>query len=664
MRRKQILIHPERPSQTLISTALTLGCLLLFACASRNGWIIPDTDEIQKWRRLSETVETSHTGAVILLDEGSIEFIGTGQKTGYKLLQRHRVVKIDNRRGHKYANMVIPYSSQSKVVNIRARAISPGGHVSVLQDRDIYDVSFYPNFIFYSDHRAKMFTIPGIEDGTIIECLYDIEIYNRTLHHTWNFQADELTLHSCFTLVVPSGQEVYYHMRGIDLEADIQKNPKGGNFKNTYVWEAQNVPPLKSETGMPPRKELSMRLSIAPMGFKSWKDVSQWVADLTTPMTAPGDSIKNLARRLTLNTEEPHHKLRLLFEWVRDHIRYIAVEIGVGGYTPHPAKEVFENRYGDCKDMSVLLCALCREADIRSYISLISTWHNGIPDTILPSPTPFNHAIVFCPDIGQHGLWMDATAMECPFGQLPWYDQGLPALIAQTGESTLRVTPETPPDSNRVETFWEIGLSREGEASVTGRTCYRGSPASLLRRELILASPEERREWLAVFLARRCSGTEMDEYRFSGIETLDDSLCLHYHFRTDDFAGIHSDQIILRPWTAAQFELPDLFRSHQREHPVRFRFGSQEKMVWRMKLPESYTRQTPSFSDSVSSPNGRAIWSGWLEDRTFHSSRILTLTGEDVFPGTYPEFRQFLDEVRSRDRTEFVFRRKQSTISN
>jgi hypothetical protein len=104
-------------------------------------------------------------------------------------------------------------------------------------------------------------------------------------------------------------------------------------------------------------------------------------------------------------------------------VRYIAVEIGIGGYQPHDAEEIVTKRYGDCKDMVTAICALARRADVPVLPVLISTHDNGKPDTTLPSPLQFNHLIAFAPDVREEGVWMDATEKACRFTVLPWYDQ-------------------------------------------------------------------------------------------------------------------------------------------------------------------------------------------------------------------------------------------------
>ena len=137
---------------------------------------------------------------------------------------------------------------------------------------------------------------------------------------------------------------------------------------------------------MPPGSEIVARLALAPLEIETWEDVAEWFHKLAEPQIKAGKGVKELASTLTRGVENEEDKLRIIYEWVRDKIRYVAVDIGIGGYQPHPAEEVLGKRYGDCKDMTTLLCSLAREAGLEAYEAIVSTWQQGIPDTSLPSP--------------------------------------------------------------------------------------------------------------------------------------------------------------------------------------------------------------------------------------------------------------------------------------
>lgn len=632
-----------------------LWILTLIACAHRGDWAKRvDWKEIE-FENIPGQEEYPDAGALVLLDEGEMEIFGDNQ-TGLSVFEQHRIVKILNPRGHRYLNIAIPYGAQTKVENIQVRTISPEGKITVLDDKKIFDITFYPNFVFYSDKRAKLFTIPAVDDGSLIEYRYRLNIGSLTFWHSWNFQDVVPTLLSRFTLIEPSEWDVHYRLYGIDLESYVEESP--AKFKNTYIWETRDIPPLKSEFGMPPAKETVARLALAPVGIRSWDDVAQWYYDLSEPQIKGGSGVKNLASTLTQGVTDDREKLRLIYEWIRDHIRYIAVAIGIGGYQPHPAEEILRNRYGDCKDMTTLLCSLTREVGIDAYEVLVSTWQNGIPDTTLPSQLQFNHAIAYCPTLGDNGVWMDATAKGCPFDQLPWYDQGLPVLVVgDEGEAMLPTTPRVPSDSNRTIIDWRVELDSSGTGAVEGRSLIWGAYASDLREELIYTSNHNQRQWLETWLADRCSGAVLDSFRIGGKDPVQDPLTLSYTFRTRTFAVFRSSEMTFRPGSVSAFDLPDYFRSESRVHPIRILYGLQNELNISVHLPEGWTVEEPSLSESLDCCFGSASWSWSFDGDIFQSQSTVRLAGDDIKLDQYQEFRHFLDGIRERDLRDVVIKK-------
>jgi len=640
-------------AEIIARTGLLLCVVLLLpSCASQSEWATRVSWDELDATHLPGQAEYPDAGAIILLDEGRMEIIGSGE-VGFSAFEQHKIVKIFNDRGHRYANVVVAYTSGSQVEDIQARTISPAGKITVLDEKNIFDVSLYPNFVFFSDQRAKLFTLPAVDDGAIVEYRYRLLIRNRTFWHSWRFQSEEPTLLSRFTLVKPSEWEVAYRTYAIDVQPHTTKVPAG--FKSTYVWEVKDIPAMRFEFGMPPQAEWGARLALSPVGFKTWADVAQWYYGLASPRMKAGDGVKALMPSLTGGVEDKQEKLKRIYEWVRDRVRYVAVEIGVGGYQPHAAEEVLVNRYGDCKDMTTLLCALGKEAGLEVHQVLVSTWQNGKPDTSLPSPLHFNHAIAYCPSVGEKGTWMDATEKGSLFRQLPWYDQGLPVLVVgEKGEETLAVTPRNPAEDNREALDWRIDLQPSGAATVQGSSQYWGTAATELRDELDNASPDERRLWLETLLVKRCSGALLDSVQITGVNPASDPLVVSYRFHTATFATRRGAALVFRPGLAAASGLPDYFRSPVRLHPIRFNFGMKREVNLAMTLPHGWRADTLALADSTTSSFGTAQWQWRDEGDVLHVNSSFLLRGDDIPPNEYKRFQEFLDRMREKDLREVV----------
>ncbi len=216
--------RPMMLSRFLNLLSAACACVLL-SCAFSNwstrvSWPDIDASHIPHQRDFPDA------GAVILLDEGSMEILGGGG-LALSVFEQHRVVKIFNPSGHRFAYVVIPYGSGTDVAGIQARTIDPDGKITVLNENNIFDVSLYPNFIFFSDQRARLFTLPGIVDGSIVEYRYRLSFPQHMFWHSWVFQDDVPTLLSRFSLLKPGGVERTLRAIRHPGETDREKSPIG-----------------------------------------------------------------------------------------------------------------------------------------------------------------------------------------------------------------------------------------------------------------------------------------------------------------------------------------------------------------------------------------------------------------------------------------------------
>ncbi len=162
-------------------------------------------------------------------------------------------------------------------------------------------------------------------------------------------------------------------------------------------WTVRDVPPIEEEERMPPPFSLAARAEIAyfaPGGtaVASWDGVGRWYAELTSGRRTTSPEIAEKARQLTAGKTDFDSKVRNLASFLQTDVRYVAIEIGVGGFQPHPAGDIFRARYGDCKDKATLLSSMLKEVGVESDYVLIHT-ERGVVNATVPSSI-FNHAIL------------------------------------------------------------------------------------------------------------------------------------------------------------------------------------------------------------------------------------------------------------------------------
>jgi hypothetical protein len=201
------------------------------------------TDPV-KWGKISEE-ETklkhcsfdSSAAAVILCDYGKVSF----NYGSHVVIERHTRIKILDRKAIDRANITLPYytvDDLEKITNIKAQTInfSPQGKMTVhqVEDKQIFDVKENDKW------RQKRFTLPAVNEGSIIEYRYTTLSKNYTYLEAWMFQSDIPTVHSEFRAVI--GQDLDYKIlcQGTRLLAEYDGKPANR-------WLLQNLPALLDE---------------------------------------------------------------------------------------------------------------------------------------------------------------------------------------------------------------------------------------------------------------------------------------------------------------------------------------------------------------------------------------------------------------------------------
>lgn len=121
-------------------------------------------------------------------------------------------------------------------------------------------------------------------------------------------------------------------------------------------------------------------------------------------------------------------------------LRYLAIYPELGGWIPHPASETFDNGYGDCKDLSTLYAVLYNRIGFETRLVALATRNSEIVPADFPTLGLFNHVILLLIS-GTDSVWVDPTCFDCAVGDLPFTDEGLPALVIDPINGALVTTP-------------------------------------------------------------------------------------------------------------------------------------------------------------------------------------------------------------------------------
>ncbi|MEM7626490.1 MAG: DUF3857 domain-containing protein [Planctomycetota bacterium] len=176
------------------------------------------------------------------------------------------------------------------------------------------------------------------------------------------------------------------------------------------AWEVQPVNMLYLEPMLPDLETLGPVLHLGPQG-QTWAQVARDYMNDLRPFMAPPAGFSAQARTALGDAESPRAVVARATRHVQDLLTYEAIAFGVRGTIPHTLDQIATQRFGDCKDHSLLLYHLLRAGNVEAHLALVSV---GEPlAESLPTLSQFDHMVVYVPQIGG-GLVLDATDKSHP----------------------------------------------------------------------------------------------------------------------------------------------------------------------------------------------------------------------------------------------------------
>jgi len=418
------------------------------------------------------------TDAVLLYSQTNVNVISS-DKIKTVVRRAYKILRPD---GREYGTVFIPFVSPGQKINgLHGWCIPAQGKDYEVKDKEAVEIALpkVDGSELITDVRDKLIRIPAPDPGNIIGYEYELEEQPLVLQDEWIFQEASPGRENHYSLQLPLGWE--YKASWLN-RADVSPVQSGNN---QWQWTVTDVKGIREEEDMPPMQGLrgQMIVSFFPRegilgkSFSNWHDMGTWYWNLETGRTSSSEEIRQKVKALTASAPTPIDKMRVLAEFVQHDIRYVAIELGIGGWQPHPAPDIFNHRYGDCKDKTNLFRSMLHELGIESYRVAIYTSRGAItPET--PAYRGFNHeitaiklpagltdpslvAITRHPKLGTL-LFFDPTNELTPFGQIGGYLQANYGLLSTPDGGELIELPTQPSTMNSIRRAAKLTLDSTG----------------------------------------------------------------------------------------------------------------------------------------------------------------------------------------------------------
>ena len=493
------------------------------------------------------------TKAVVLLDDTRVTVSPNDVTT-----RRRQVMKILTNAGRDYAWTAAHFDNDTKLLALRGWSIDAQGKAWEVRERDAVETST-DDVELYSDARAKVLRIPSSDPGAVIA--WEVETRERPhlMQDVWHFQQAVPVLHARYELALPAG---WLHEARWSRHDPVEPVAANG----ALTWSLRDLPAIAEEPGMPGAAELEGRMGIRyrAAGARdawTWGEIAGWFGGLARDRSAVTPEIAAKVRELTQG-RTPEESVRALARFARGDIRYVAVAIGIGGYQPHAAAEVFRNRYGDCKDKATLFRTMLKQIGVESYYVLVNT-SRGFVDREIPVMGAFNHVILAIPTKEKlpaaiahaklGGLLMfDPTSTTTGFGDLPPWLQDSRGLLVAGDRGELIDLPAHVPAASQLRRSAKLRLDPTGTLSGDVEEVRLGAMAAGVRGALQALTAAERTRWV-----ESAASSHLAQHTIAGIaiENLDDpdrDLVIRYTVTAKNYARRAADLVLVRPRVVGQ----------------------------------------------------------------------------------------------------------------
>ena len=508
-----------------------------------------------------------------------------------------------NDHSNRYAQEVLHANSFTKLGTIEAYSLVPEKSkykkLKVDQFEEKNNV-VGEGFIFYDDTKLTRFVFPGARPGTRNLLTYEQSYQEPRFLRPWYLSTSLPVEKTELKIIVDpkvSIRHKNFHLDGLNV-AFSETDEKGNKV---YRWTASNIAGVRRMDDHSPapahflphlvywieKVEAPKALSVLANPTDLYNFYNSFIKDLKPVGNA---ALQATVDSLVRNAPNEEEKVRRILYWVQDHVKYIAFEDGMRGFVPHDATRVYNNRYGDCKDMSSITWSMLRMAGIEgAYLAWIGTRRLPYRYEEVPTPLVDNHMIAVYRS-KQGYVFLDATSQHTQYG--------LPSSMIQGKEALVGISPDkfevvpVPVMAGKLNLLQDSLYLRlnNNKISGSGALKMKGYQKTFTTYSLEGSSKVNEKEKVKRLLTKGSNKFFIEDYQLTNLYDRDKALEIKYKFSIEDYHRQIGKEIYINLHLERDFENERIDlekRKQERENEYCF----DDRKVVTLEIPAGYTVQ-------------------------------------------------------------------------
>ncbi|HLV38892.1 transglutaminase-like domain-containing protein [Xanthomarina sp.] len=519
-------------------------------------------------------------------------------------------------------------------------------------DFHIQDEAIKSDDLFHNDSRVKYtnldFPLKGFKYQVEIVKRYKDIKYFTSLY----FNDDYPTVKKTFTIDIPNWLDLELkemNFDGYTINKSVLPDDKNNYKTHTFILE--NASAMFDDTSSPGPSYIYPHLLVLAKSytlngnkiniFESTQDLYNWYKTLVNSLKNDNADIQAKVLDLTQDAKTDEEKIKNIYYWVQDNIRYIAFVDGIAGFKPDEAANVFNKRYGDCKGMANLTKQMLIEAGFDARLTWIGT--NRIAyDYSTPSLSVDNHMICTLYN-NNKPIYLDGTEKFNAYKEYANRIQGKQVLIENGDEFILKVVPQVNANFNKETVTYELTLENEQLTGTVSKT-FNGESRSSLLQYLNQLQTDKKDSFLLWYLNGGNSNIKVENINTSNLTDREIPVNIDYNIQINNAVSsfdntIYIDLDLEKELSGYNFE--------KRKTDYVFDYKKHLQSTTTLKIPEGYKIESLPKDIAIANNNYNLKVSFVESNNTLIYKKDFEITKNVVKKTDFTEWNDFIKNLNT-----------------
>ncbi|MDA1017668.1 MAG: transglutaminase-like domain-containing protein [Planctomycetota bacterium] len=421
-------------------------------------------------------------------------------------------------------------------------------------------------------------------------------------------------------------------------------------------WDLRDLDGIEFDEFTPHARDIVPWVDLTT--FPDWSSIGKHYRKELIPKKKNQTELKSVTHDITANATTDRDRLAAIFEYAARDVRYGRHPLELEIEAAREAKSMLEDLRGDCKDKSALVQSMLSEVGIESKIVLVLTRMNGTTP-FLPGMR-FDHAIVQA-KLHDETIWLDPAGGLCSFGELPFNDQGVQALVLDGEMEETTIVPQPWPEQHVIRRTSRGKIDRDGTFSASVEIELTGEHAAVTRTQMQDRSIEYQQRVLGQVAASDLPGATVTQQEFVTLDDLMQPVRMRYQVQLRQWGRRIEDILLFRiPWVES-IRMTGPMNAAERIQPMRPRELTLQEERQEIRVPDGFEPYGLPYSNSESCPWGSYTRTIRVQADKLVCDRRMEFRDGIVPADQFPDYKAFWEACAHADAADVVLWSRVST---